>query len=50
MDIEAVGVTECINSTPNTVNAISTPVAEAVPHRPRRIAECMTSTIARHTP
>ena len=41
VDIEPVtgidiGVTECINSTPSTVNAISNPVAGAVPRRARR--------------
>ena len=36
IDMEGVGVTECINSTPSTVNAISNPVAGAVPRRARR--------------
>ena len=47
---DMVGVTECISSTPKIVSAISNPVAEAKPGRLRRITECMTSTIARHTP
>ncbi|WP_237669280.1 hypothetical protein [Rhodococcus sp. BS-15] len=47
---DVVGVTECISSTPKIVSAISNPVAEATPGRLRRITECMSPTIASHTP
>ena len=55
MDIEPVtgidiGDTECINRTPNTVSAISKPTIGAGPRRPRRLTECMPSTIPRDTP
>ncbi|BBE48904.1 hypothetical protein RE2895_58350 [Rhodococcus erythropolis] len=55
VDIEPVtdldiGVTECINRTPNTVSAISKQTVGAVPRRPRRLTECMPPTIPRDTP
>lgn len=47
---DAVGVAECISSTPKIVSAISNPAAEAMPWRRRRITRCMSPTIARYTP
>ena len=44
------GVTEGINSTPNTVSAFSKPASGAVPRRPCRSADCMSPTIPMSTP
>ena len=55
VDIEPVtgidiGVTECINRTPNTVSAISKAAVGAVPRRPCRFTECMRPMIPTYTP
>ena len=44
--IGVVGVTECINSTPNIVSTISNPVAEAAPRRRHRTCNRMLSTVS----
>ncbi len=45
-----IGVTECINRTPNTVSAISKAAVGAVPRRPRRLTERTRPMILGYTP